>query len=81
MCFLIFWQTLLSQTIEATTSKEVPNERKSINAIYNFIVASLCLFCLYCSHLKTTTNLNGIFLVTLTLASMGIVIYQNLCSL
>ena len=36
------------------------------------IVASWCLLFSYCSHLKTTTNLNGI-LATLTLASMGIV--------
>ena len=41
--------------------KKVPNERKMIYAIYNFIVAAWCLLFLYCSHLNTTTNLNGIF--------------------
>ena len=41
--------------------KEVPNERKMIYAIYNFIVASRCLLFSHCSHLNTTTNLNGIF--------------------
>ena len=51
--------------------KKVPNERKLIYAIYNFIVASWCLLFSYCSHLNTAKNLNGI-LATLTLASMGI---------
>ena len=51
--------------------KKVPNERKLIYAIYNFIVASWCLFFSFCSHLNTATNLNGI-LATLFLASMGI---------
>ena len=41
--------------------KKVPNEQKLINAIYNFIVASWCLLFSYCSHLNTTTNLNGIY--------------------
>ena len=41
--------------------KKVPNERKLIYSIYNFIVASWCLLFSYCSHLSTTTNLNGIF--------------------
>ena len=41
--------------------KKVPNKRKLIYAIYNFIVASWCLLFLYCSHVNTTTNLNGIF--------------------
>ena len=70
MYFQIFWQNYCRKTIEATTAKKVPNERKLIYAIYNFIVASWCLLFSYCSHLNTTTNLNGI-LATLTLASMG----------
>ena len=41
--------------------KKVPNERKWIYAIYNFIVASWCLLFSYCSHLNTTTNLNVFF--------------------
>ena len=41
--------------------KKVPNERKLIYAIYNFIVASWCLLFSYCSHLNTRTTLNGIF--------------------
>ena len=41
--------------------KKVPNERKLIYAIYNFIVASWCLLFSYCSHLNTTTNLNIFF--------------------
>ena len=41
--------------------KKVPNERKMIYAIYNFIVASWCLLFSYCNHLNTTTNLNGNF--------------------
>ena len=41
--------------------KKVPNERKLIYAIYNFIVASWCLLFSYGSHLNTTINLNGIF--------------------
>ena len=40
--------------------KKVPNERKLIYALYNFIVASWCLLFSYCRHLNTTT-LNGIF--------------------
>ena len=56
--------------------KKVPNERKLIYAIYNFIVASWCLLFSYGRHLNTTINLNGIFfLATLTLASIGIVIF------
>ena len=72
MYFQIFWQNYCRKTIEATTAKKVPNERKLIYAIYNFIVASWCLLFSYCSHLNTETNLNGI-LATLNLASMGIV--------
>ena len=41
--------------------KKVPNERKLIYAIYNFIVASWCLLFSYGSDLNTATNLNGIF--------------------
>ena len=72
MYFQIVWQNCCRKTIEATTAKKVPNERKLIYAIYTFIVASWCLLFSYCSRLNTTTNLNGI-LATLTLASMGIV--------
>ena len=61
MYFQIFWQNYCRKIIEATTVKKVPNERKLIYAIYIFIVASWCLLCSYCSHLNTTTNLNGIF--------------------
>ena len=61
MYFQIFWQNYCRKTIDDTTVKKVPNERKLIYAIYNFIVASWCLLFLYCSHLNTTTNLNGIF--------------------
>ena len=67
MYFQIFGKNYCRKTIEATTVKKVPNERKLIYAIYNFIVASWCLLFSYGSHLNTTTNLNGIFfLVTLT---------------
>ena len=66
MFFQIFWQNYCRKTIEATTVKKVPNERKLIYAIYNFIVPCWCLLFSYGSHLNTTTNLNGIFLVTLT---------------
>ena len=41
--------------------KKVPNERKLIYAIYNFIVASWCLLFSYGSDLNTATNLNGVF--------------------
>ena len=41
--------------------KKVPNERKLIYAIYNFIVASWCLLFSYGSDINTATNLNGIF--------------------
>ena len=61
MYFQIFWQNYCRKTIEDTTVKKVPNERKLIYAINNFIVASWCLLFSYCSHLNTTTNLNGIF--------------------
>ena len=61
MYIQIFWQNYCRKTIEATTVKKVPNERKLIYVIYNFIVVSWCLLFSYCSHLKTTTNLNGIF--------------------
>ena len=60
--------------------KKVPKERKLIYAIYNFIVASWCLLFSYASHLDTTTNLNGIF-DDVNLAPIGIVIFQNVCSL
>ena len=52
MYFQIFWQNYCRKTIEATTAKKVPNERKLIYAIYKFIVASWCLFFSYCSHLN-----------------------------
>ena len=39
----------------------VPNSRKLIYAMYNFIVASWCLLFSYSSHLNMTTRLNGIF--------------------
>ena len=42
MYFQIFWKNYCRETIEATTAKKVPNERKLIYAIYNFIVASWC---------------------------------------
>ena len=61
MYFQIFWQNYCRKTIKATTVKKVPNERKLIYAIYNFIVAYWCLLFAYCSHLNTTTNLIGIF--------------------
>ena len=38
MYFQIFWQNYCRKTIEATTVKKVPNERKLIYAIYNFII-------------------------------------------
>ena len=41
--------------------KKVPNKRKSLYAIYNFIVASWCLLFSYGSHLNTMTILNDIF--------------------
>ena len=61
MYFQIVWQNYCRKTIAATTVKKVPNERKMIDARYNFIVAAWCLLFSYCSHLNTTTNLNGIF--------------------
>ena len=61
MYFQVFWQNYCRKTIEDTTVKKVPNELKLIYAIYNFIVASWCLLFSCCSHLNTTTNLNGIF--------------------
>ena len=61
MYFKVFWQNYCRKTIEVTTVKKVPNERKLIYAIYNFIVASWCLLFSYCGHLNTMTNLNGIF--------------------
>ena len=61
-----FGKNYCRKTREATTVKKVPNERKLMYAIYNFIVASWCLLFSYGSHLSTITNLNGIFLVTLT---------------
>ena len=66
MYFQVFGKNYCRKTIEAKTVKKVPNERKLIYAIYNFIVASWCQLFLYGNHLNTTTNLNGIFLVTLT---------------
>ena len=56
-----FGKNYCLKTIEATTVKKVPNERKLIYAIYNFIVASWCLLFSYGSHLNKTTDLNGIF--------------------
>ena len=47
--------------LEATIVKKVPNERKLIYAIHNFIVASWCLLFSYGSHLNTTTNLKVFF--------------------
>ena len=61
MHFQNFWQNYCRKTIEATTVRKEPNERKLFYAIYNFIVASWCLLFSYCSHLNTTTYLNGIF--------------------
>ena len=61
MYFQIFWQNYCRKTIAATTVKKVPNGRKMIYTIYNFIVASWCLLFLYCSHLNTTTNINVFF--------------------
>ena len=55
--------------------KKVPNERKLIYAIYNFIVAFWCLLFSYGSHLNTTTNLNGIFFVDVNLAPIGIMLF------
>ena len=40
MYFQFFGKNYCRKTIEATTVKKVPNERKLIYAIYNFIVAS-----------------------------------------
>ena len=75
MYFQIFLgKNYCRKTIEATTVKKVPNERTLIYAIYIF-VASWCLLFSYGSHLNTTTNFNGIFLATLTLASIGIVVF------
>ena len=42
MYFHFFWQNYCRKTIEDTTMEKVPNERKLIYAIYNFIVASWC---------------------------------------
>ena len=61
-----FGKNYCRKSIEATTMKTVPNERKLIYAIYNFIVASWRLLFSYGSHLNTIANLNGIFWVTLT---------------
>ena len=61
-----FWQKLLSPKNRSYNREKVPNERKLIYAIFSFIVASWCLLFSYGSHFNTTTNLNGIFLVTLT---------------
>ena len=78
---IFFGKNYCRKTIEATAVKKVPNERKLIYSIYNFIVASFCLLFSYGSHLNTTTNLNGIFLASLTLTSIGIVAFKNVCSL
>ena len=74
MYFQIFWQELLSKNNRSYNRKKVPNERKLIYAIYDFIVASWCLLFSYASHLDTTTNLNGIF-GDVNLAPIGIVIF------
>ena len=59
---IFFGNNYCRQTIEATTVKKVPKERKLIYVIYNFIVAFWCLLFSFGSHLNTTTNLNhGIF--------------------
>ena len=42
MYFQIFGKNYCRKTVEATTVKNVPNERKLIYTIYNFIVASWC---------------------------------------
>ena len=75
MYFQIFGKNYCRKTIEATTVKNVPKERKLIYAIYNFIVASWCPLFLYGSHLNTTTNLNGIFFGDVNLAPIGIVMF------
>ena len=75
MYFQIFWQNYCRKTIEATTVKKVPNERKLIYAINNFIVASWYLLFLYGSHLNTTTNLIVIFFGEVNIASIGIMIF------
>ena len=76
MYFQIFLaKIIVAKQLKLQPWKKVPNERKLIYAIYNFILASLCLLFLYCNHLNTTTNLNGIFFATLTLASIGIVVF------
>ena len=70
-----FLAKLLSQNYRSNNSeKKVPNERKLMYAIYNFIVASWCLLFSYGSHLSTTTNLNAIF-GDVNLAPIGIVIF------
>ena len=62
MYFQIFFcKNYCRKTIEATAVKKVPNERKLIYAIHNFIVASLCLLFSYGSHLNTTINLSVFF--------------------
>ena len=55
--------------------KKVPNERKLIYVIYNFIVVSWCLLFLYGSHLNAATNLNGIFFGDVDLAPIEILIF------
>ena len=48
MYFQIFFgKNYCRKTIEATTVNKVPNERRLIYAIYNFIVASWCLLFSY----------------------------------
>ena len=74
MYFQIFGKNYCPKTKEATTVKKVPNDYKLIYAIYNFIVASLCLLFSYASHLNTTTNLNGVF-GGVNLAPIAIVIF------
>ena len=75
MHFQIFGKNYCRKTIEATTVKNVPNERKLIYAKYNFIVASWCPLFLYGNHLNTTTNSNGNFFGEVNLAPIGIVIF------
>ena len=61
MYFQIFFgKTDCPKPIEATTVKKVPNERKLIYAIYNYILTSWCLLFSYASHWNTTSK-NGIF--------------------
>ena len=61
--------------------KKVLNESRLIYAINIFIVASWYVLFSHGSHLNTKTNQNFNFSVTLTSASMGIMIFENLSPL